>query len=421
MRKKKAKTSKRHSDGSEKELMEFNRELKNWMFPVKKFTAYFKEYIWIIHNDFEEYELILEKLGIGSVGEMIKGIFGIYETALDHDKDFFGTITGDLIKDIEKDQPQSEEEFVNNVLSKYAGEEMIPSLGRFTKNVEDSKALDKFDIDEKLKLLNEQERQIFEYFLALIMKLWTRYVIVNGFDKNPIFQMWMKNQVVSLFERLNALYEMELIPSRLISYIEGIEIPNAKTLGLNIDSLNINPKMLSTGTPLVSKSVSKIHFGDRSPAEFERLVFAYALRQKNWTSIEWLGEVGKDGGRDIWGVYRRQTYCYLCANYGKLDLRKAQSDIDKLKAKRTVPDHLIVVCGGTISRELREKIDAYAVTAGAKKARSITGGEFEEILRHESPDLIERFFNGVVFPDSLQDIQKFSDESRSQTLPQLPE
>ncbi|WP_347053504.1 hypothetical protein [Flavobacterium olei] len=48
-------------------------------------------------------------------------------------------------------------------------------------------------------------------------------------------------------------------------------------------------------------SALPIHFEDRSGNEFERLVFAYAVREKNWQSIEWLGQTGKDGGRDIWG------------------------------------------------------------------------------------------------------------------------
>ena len=43
-----------------------------------------------------------------------------------------------------------------------------------------------------------------------------------------------------------------------------------------------------------------IHFEDRSGTEFERLVFVYAVREKDWDSIEWLGQTGKDGGRDIW-------------------------------------------------------------------------------------------------------------------------
>lgn len=47
-------------------------------------------------------------------------------------------------------------------------------------------------------------------------------------------------------------------------------------------------------------TVQPIHFEDRSGTEFERLVFTYVIRSKEWDSIEWLGQTGKDGGRDIW-------------------------------------------------------------------------------------------------------------------------
>ena len=77
-------------------------------------------------------------------------------------------------------------------------------------------------------------------------------------------------------------------------------------------------------------SALPIHFEDRSGTEFERLVFAYAVREKEWDSIEWLGQTGKDGGRDIWGESNDETFCYLCANYQNLTFKKVKDDIDKL-------------------------------------------------------------------------------------------
>jgi uncharacterized protein affecting Mg2+/Co2+ transport len=44
-----------------------------------------------------------------------------------------------------------------------------------------------------------------------------------------------------------------------------------------------------------------IHFEDHSSTEFERHVFAYTVRERDWTSIEWFGQTGQDGGRDVWG------------------------------------------------------------------------------------------------------------------------
>lgn len=409
MGKRKHKRKRKQVPKAESEVAQIKQEIKNWMFATDKFITHFKEYTWLIQNDFDEYEIVLKKAGIENVDEVIRTVFGVYQDAVVDNPEFIESIQSE-IDSASISETQSDEEFVGSLVNKYAGEDMIPKIGKFAREIFDTSGTEITSFDEKVKLLDTHDQQIFEYFVVLIMKLWTRYVILNGFDKNPIFQTWLKNQVVNLYERMNALYEMELVPTRLIEYIKGIEIPSSPTLVINVDGV-VPPdnKKLNSGSTIITKAVSKIHFEDRNPADFERLVFAHLLRQKKWSLIEWLGEVGDDGGRDIWAVYRGETYCFLCANYRKLTLRKAQSDIDKLKVKKTVPNRITVVCGGTISSDLRKKIDHYAKATGANKVRSITGAEFEEILRFEAPDLIERFFNGVVFPDLPEDIKRFSE------------
>jgi|GEM_PF-473962 len=165
-----------------------------------------------------------------------------------------------------------------------------------------------------------------------------------------------------------------------------------------------------TTQPIIQKTVHKIHFEDYSGEQFERLTFAYVLRHKNWDKTpEWLGQAGSDSGRDIWAVLKNETYCYACANYQTLTITKAKSDIDKLKKKKYIPNNLIIVCGGVVSANLREKIIKYGKKAGAKIMEVWSGVEFEEKLRHETPELIKRFFEGEAFPYSPGELIKYNE------------
>jgi HJR/Mrr/RecB family endonuclease len=153
----------------------------------------------------------------------------------------------------------------------------------------------------------------------------------------------------------------------------------------------------------VEKTVLPIHFEDRSGSEFERLVFAYVSRLKKWNKIEWLGQTGDDDGRDIWGEDDQKTYCYQCANYRSLVLKKVTDDIDKLVNAHAIPDCFIVVCGGRVSVNMRKAISSYAAQFGIQETHIWSGVELEEKLRKDAPELLKRFVDGVIFPE-LKDI-----------------
>lgn len=149
----------------------------------------------------------------------------------------------------------------------------------------------------------------------------------------------------------------------------------------------------------VEKSVHPIHFEDRSGNEFERLVFAYLFREKNWDTLEWIGQSGGDDGRDIWGTISDETYCYQCANYRNLTLKKVTDDIDKLVEADLISDYFTVVCGGRVSAVTRTAIINYAKGAGISSATVWSSVEFEERLRRDTPELLRRFVDGEVFPE----------------------
>ncbi len=214
----------------------------------------------------------------------------------------------------------------------------------------------------RFTLVSEQHRIKQESLLLDFIKHEMKYV--------NIVMKWLKNES-EFFEKIYVTLE-DLVPKPLETIKQNSQI---------------------------EKTVHRIHFSDRSGTEFERLTFAFVSRQKEWSAINWLGETGKDGGRDIWGVHNEETYCYQCANYAQLTLKKAKEDIDKLSKNKSIPNNLIVVCGGKVSVKLREKIKKQANTIGIKQVEIWSGVEFEEVLRKDTPELIKRFFEGVPFPE----------------------
>ena len=163
-----------------------------------------------------------------------------------------------------------------------------------------------------------------------------------------------------------------------------------------------------------ASTVYRIRFDDLSGKEFERLVFAFLLRTNDWMSLDWYGQVGGDSGRDIWGVREHdkfpsgQKVCAFCANWQKLTITKAKKDLQALKTGATgLPDRCLVIGGGIISADLRDKIKAAASKVGIRECEVCSGAEFEERLREKAESLLKRFVGGEAFPDSPQQLQQF--------------
>jgi hypothetical protein len=159
--------------------------------------------------------------------------------------------------------------------------------------------------------------------------------------------------------------------------------------------------------------VLPIHFEDRGCTEFERLCFAYILGLKEWKSIDWYGQLGGDRGRDIWGITedrygRDENICFQCANHRSLRFNKAKEDIDKIiSGPNILPDIFILITGGKVSANMKNKIKAYAKAKGIKIIEIWSGIEFEERLRKDSPSLIRRFVEGETFPETAEALKLF--------------
>lgn len=158
-----------------------------------------------------------------------------------------------------------------------------------------------------------------------------------------------------------------------------------------------------------TKSVHRIHFEDFSGSQFERLVFAYHVRLREWPTLEWYGQTGSDLGRDIWGETEvRETLCIQCVNRERLTHKKICDDLTKvLRAPKGVPDHFRVITRADVSSTLRDKIKKHVEEQGAQRCDVWSGSEFEEFLRAKAESLLKRFVEGEVFPDAEAELIAF--------------
>lgn len=168
---------------------------------------------------------------------------------------------------------------------------------------------------------------------------------------------------------------------------------------------------------MIEITVQPIHFEDRSGQEFERLAFAYLLRIEEWDTIDWYGQLGSDRGRDIWGVLSNRGWnsavCYQCANHQKIAFNKAKEDIDKICAgPNEIPSKFVLISGGKVSANMKTRIANYAKKKGIYSTEVWSGSEFEERLRKDTPSLIKRFCDGVVFPEKVTDLSTFILEAK---------
>ena len=172
--------------------------------------------------------------------------------------------------------------------------------------------------------------------------------------------------------------------------------------------------------PSSTAQIGPIHFEDFSGEQFERLVYAYFLRIENWKSLEWNGQRGKDGGRDIIGVQEKdghpdQKVCIFCANWRNPTFTKIKSDFLKVKKKpcSNSPDKYIVVFGGAVSAKLREQAKNLFISENVRDHSIYSGTEFEEHLRKNTESLLKRFFCGENFPEDPKLLEAFVDSTEA--------
>lgn len=156
--------------------------------------------------------------------------------------------------------------------------------------------------------------------------------------------------------------------------------------------------------------VQRVHYEDRSGAEFERMCFAHLWHAETWSSLEWYGQVGSDTGRDIWGVRPDgTTHCFQCANHARLTFRKAAADLGKVPtAPNGLPDRFTFIVGGTVSAAMRDRVRREGGRLGLRSTEVWSGAELEERMRFRTPAVLQRFAEGVAFPESAELLRQTS-------------
>lgn len=162
-----------------------------------------------------------------------------------------------------------------------------------------------------------------------------------------------------------------------------------------------------------TKTVHPIDFSNLSGHEFERLVFAVLLRMHAWHSLDWFGQTGGDGGRDIVGTRdnsygHKVTVVVACANWKAFTSTKGNSDIDKfVRSLPTPPHEVVLVAGNSVSSATKEKCRDHAASIGIRDAQIWSGPEFEEHLRFHAASVLKRFYDGENLPDEPAELRDF--------------
>lgn len=174
-------------------------------------------------------------------------------------------------------------------------------------------------------------------------------------------------------------------------------------------------------TSRIPRTVRPVHFEDFGGQDFERLVFAYHLRA-GWHSLAWHGQTGSDLGRDIIGIEPfddgpSRTTVIQCVNRANLTGAKAKRDMEKACGAPTgVPVAFKFVCSCAVSSKQRDRVKAAGEQLGIGTVDIWSGVEFEEALRLRAEFLLQRFTEGVTFPDASGELRRFVDD-----FPDLPD
>lgn len=161
-----------------------------------------------------------------------------------------------------------------------------------------------------------------------------------------------------------------------------------------------------------NQTVHPFDFQNLSSSDFERLVFAFLCRRWAWKTLDWYGQLGDDGGRDILGVRqdewgREETVVVACANWRRLTAEKAIGDLDKIAANMPPPAQVLLVAGGKVSADLKRKVASHADVIKFPRVEVWSGPEFEEQLRAVAESVARRFFHGEALPDEPQELRAF--------------
>ncbi|MBC7863604.1 MAG: hypothetical protein IAF38_11550 [Bacteroidia bacterium] len=209
-----------------KTTIEEVKEIIKKTFPdTETLLAYAQPFFEPIYPEYEKYLSALKKIGIENVETITQYIIGSpRESALKKLDPILETIFLSVLEITNSDLA------VENIIRKAEEKRSLPVVIPFLSDIIKDIRLDDDEkwkeLNEKVGALPEQERVIIKYFNLLLLKLYLRYAFLDSAYFEIIPKTISKQLLLNYFNGMNNLYDKEVVPAHLISYLNDIEIPD---------------------------------------------------------------------------------------------------------------------------------------------------------------------------------------------------
>lgn len=144
-----------------------------------------------------------------------------------------------------------------------------------------------------------------------------------------------------------------------------------------------------------TRTTNNLHFEDLPWQRFEELVFEIVYRKYKWGELSPIGQKGKDGGVDIWGVDTEETTWYIqCKNHQSFTKADAQAAIDKIVGNYEIvkSSMLLIALACNITTDTLQFIKSYSEERGFNGSDVWVGTKLETMLYSDYKDLLYKFF-----------------------------
>lgn len=156
--------------------------------------------------------------------------------------------------------------------------------------------------------------------------------------------------------------------------------------------------------------VQRIHFEDRSGAEFERMCFAHLWHSQEWRTLEWYGQSGQTA--DATSGASTATARHIATNAptmpGSRSARRKPTSPRVAALPHGLPNRFTFIVGGSVSAQMKNRVRQEGERHGFRAIDVWSGVELEERLRSTTPAILRRFVEGVAFPESAELLRRTS-------------
>ena len=196
----------------------------NQIYPdVPTFKKHLMPFFHPVKEEYNSFMKILDKMGVKSIDEYLEILLMNFNIS--------GMIQKEISNLIQKLEKQYGGKFAE--LSSEKQLEIIGSHISFDNSFPDVTSLQKKDgkvmtpqeLDALAGKLPENDDTQYEYFTLFVIKIWISYIVTNYAAIDNALGHFSKELLGQYYTRMNQLFEKDIIPQKLIDYIEGIKVP----------------------------------------------------------------------------------------------------------------------------------------------------------------------------------------------------